>query len=528
MDIIQRLIFKRVGLKLPANAKDMLRVGSLRIYDIIELLVNTINAVVRANDENIDKEERFLVRLSEAINTWASDFEGSIQKLIKEGVFDEMTLAGGSVTADKLADDALAAMFKSIELLAPHDEGNTYTNELGYTGTEYVLAFTDMKDNVSFVSLQPIIGGSSTSVIDIASRMVNGGFIQSTELDSNVFVYDGFPIAGAAHAMNEDADERYLLFKVCTTDTFNNAVKYIAFKARTVSIPTSVGYYFDYDRIIDEDDEDYGWAMNVFRDVIIDTDSHILTAGGVNYQLTPYTSSETTTWQYGTPVITSVSYDDIPGGGGYVSPVINFTQQVTKVVTNSSGTTNTNYTLEGTYKKNSGGSMAFTYNNSSIVHSASQVSFEDVGQTTLSNAAVTNVGNVTAESTESTTRQKVITVGITILVNGEESEPFEKDVYQKAATAKGYYGSSDDIPTTIGEASGNFNIGNTTITVNEPGMIIWIAVPTGSVSSVVGRDLDGTGDIVELETDTTTISGYTIYYLSLGIEANGARFDITT
>lgn len=150
MDIIPRPIFDRVALKLPVNAKDLLRVGSMRIYDLLELLVNTVNAVVKANDGNIDKEEKFLAALNEALDSWATDREAEIGKFKDEimnfvisGEFDTEGFVTSPLSFETNFWNELShGMMTGARVLAPHDEDNGYD-----TGDKWVVRF-DMKNNL--------------------------------------------------------------------------------------------------------------------------------------------------------------------------------------------------------------------------------------------------------------------------------------------------------------------------------------------------------------------------------------------
>lgn len=466
MQTIPRIIFDRVGLKLPANAKALLNVRAMDVYDILQMLVNTVNAVVRANDGNIDKEEQFLAKLSGALNKWAADREAEIGKFKNEimnyiisGEFDVEGLISSPVSFEtSFWEEISQAMVTEANLLAPNAEGNVYDG-----GSKWVVRFETKNGEPMFLDVERLVNN-----IQLEINNSDGAVITDNNKDFEEIGRIPYATQALGGLMSKN-DKKKL-----------------------------DGIYVD--------------------------ESNLLHIGDKLFVLEPY-EEQPVEKHYLELQILELSYDDISDEGGVTRPFVQVSQQVLV----GTGLMRRVF-ITATYQWDERQQMMVTtYENEEYVQSGGGLSLSFEFEDDSSGAEMSANGIVGYSNQAATSRTKLGTVTVSASMNGVDAEEdMFADVYQEAAPSIGYYGSSDDIPTTIGEASGNFNIGNTTITVNEPGMIIWIAVPTGSVSSVVGRDLDGTGDIVELETDTTTISGYTIYYLSLGIEANGARFDITT
>ena len=148
MKTIPRPVLDRVGLKLPVNAKALLSVRQMDVYDILQLLVNTINAVVKANDGNIDKEEKFLAALNEALDNWAIDreaeigrFKDEIMNYVISGEFDTEGFVTSPLSFETNFWNELAhGMMEEAHILAPGAEGNSYGG-----GDKWVVRF-DMKD----------------------------------------------------------------------------------------------------------------------------------------------------------------------------------------------------------------------------------------------------------------------------------------------------------------------------------------------------------------------------------------------
>lgn len=367
MEIIPRTILKRVGLKLPANAKDMLRVGSLRIYDIIELLVNTINAVAKANDENIDKEEEFLASLNDALDKWADDQEASIEAL-KNTVINYITT--GEWAADGFIKSAAAfsasfwdtlskAMITDANILSPGSDGNEYRD-----GQNWVVRFNTKNETPIYLNIEKLMNN-----IQIVVDEERGGAVFSDN--------------------NKDFEEIGVIPFATASDS---GLMRKTDKAKLDGI---------------------SW----------DAQNGLFHIGGETFKLTPYRPDAER--EYSEPVIMEVSYDEIPNSGGVVRPYVEVSQNVTLhqggvyrnvIITaaygydSQTGQMKTTYT-NGQYMKE-GGSLELTFNFNNLVQGvtagtdgtitkqSAATSSESVMMATVTVAARMN--DVSAEETGST------------------------------------------------------------------------------------------------------------------------------
>lgn len=449
MQIVSRPTLDRVALKLPVNAKDLLRVGSLNIYDLLQLIVNSLNKVVRTNDSNIDKEEDFLAALSDALNEWADEQEenyesvkNSILAYISGGTWDASGfITGSGMFSQSFWGDIANCLLSGVELFAPGQEGNEYDRDGEIeAGTEWALRMDMRSDGHKWCSLQPLVdalqsNGSGVNIIDLADRAVEGGRLTNIELRENVFIYEGLPIAGAAHVVAEDGSvaERYVLFKVITTDLFDSHYAiYLQFRSASFDIPDNVGYYYNFVQIIEDGSDDYGWAMSVFGDVMIDTDSNTLRLGDFIYQLTPSSGSSAKTYEYLTPTITGFSYDTMSSSGGTVYPTITVEQQVIK--SGQSGyipiTANYHYDSES-------GKMVTEYTNGDYMQSDGGLALEFTYETLPSNVVVSTANGSVKKMSSSTSvfPTSVATISVKATMNGKAAATASTaEVKQAAAT----------------------------------------------------------------------------------------------
>lgn len=275
-------------------------------------------------------------------------------------------------------------------------------------------------------------GGSGVKAIDLAQRMSSPNTVTDLELKTSIFTYGLYDrISEYARVVYPDTLERYLLFKVCYADSSRNYIDYIAYTT-TNSISEHSTWVFN--RIIKENDDDYPWAMTVFADILVDYENNILSMGNNKlYQLAEYEDTPKYTYEYGSPIITNITYGTIDGIGGDVYPSMSFSQAVTKTTTTIKGGSKPEYfTLKGTLEYNNGNKIVSYNNKSLITKGEASFAFENSGTTTLSNAVVMpSTGRVIAGASTLDTKGIIITVGATVTINGKISSLYKVGVYQE-------------------------------------------------------------------------------------------------
>lgn len=381
MQTIPRIIFDRVGLRLPANAKALLNVRQMDVYDILQLLVNTVNAVVKANDGNIDKEERFLAALNEALDKWAGEQEASIEGL-KNSVINyiqtgEWSTEGFITSPSAFGQEFWTHIAESLldegDVLAPGAEGNTYSR-----GGE----------------VEP----GSCWVLRL--KMWGGGynFIEVTDLMTNLQI---------------DVDEEK---GAVFTDNNENF-------AEIGNIPYA---------------SDEGGGLMSKKDwvklkgIYVDEQRNLLYIDGKAYKVEPYVKPETQ-YEYLTPYVIEFSYDDIDANGGMVRPFVEVNHQV-KIVAPGSGVYR-NVIITATYHYDEeSGKMAIDYTNGDYMKADGGLELEFSYQSLPSNVSIDKNGVVSKTSAStSSERDEVAVVTVKAKINGIECEASSIPVYQKAA-----------------------------------------------------------------------------------------------
>ena len=87
-----------------------------------------------------------------------------------------------------------------------------------------------------------------------------------------------------------------------------------------------------------------------------------------------------------------------------------------------------------------------------------------------------------------------------------------------------YYGKGDDLPIELGSNSFALSHGTNDIKVEGYGKVLWVAIPNSINAVVTGTDSDN--DPITINTNTTQISGYNLYYRQTFVAANEANFKI--
>lgn len=373
MDIIPRIVFNRVGLKLPVNAKDLLRVGSLRIYDLLELLVNTVNSVVKANDVNIDKEEKFLAALNQALDNWATDreaeigrFKDEIMNFVISGEFDTEGFVTSPLSFETNFWNILShGMVEEANVLAPHAEGNEYDD-----GDKWVVRF-DMKDG------EPIYLNAEVLMNNIQLELNNTDGAVITDNNKDFEEIGTIPFATQEQGGLFHKDDKTKLD----------------------------GIY------VDQNDR--------------------LHIGNKVYTLEPY-EEQPSDRTYLTPQILELSYDHIPEDGGVTRPFVQVSQQVL-VGTN----VQRRIFIVATYRWDAGQQrMVTTYENEDYILDGGELSLvfdfdsDSVGAEMSADGIVEYSGHAT------TTRTRMGTVTVQATMNGiQADEEMFEDVYQEASEA---------------------------------------------------------------------------------------------
>lgn len=109
METISKVVLDRLCIKLPSNIKCLLRNGTLTVYDVLELLTNTVSEVVKYADVNSEKLEGFAFNLVE----WREKTLGEIREALSGGSA-EIGVPDGSIGFDKFSGD-VRDKFKELE-----------------------------------------------------------------------------------------------------------------------------------------------------------------------------------------------------------------------------------------------------------------------------------------------------------------------------------------------------------------------------------------------------------------------------
>ena len=373
MDIIPRIVLNRVGLKLPANAKDLLRVGSMRIYDLLELLVNTVNSVVKANDGNIDKEEEFLAKLSAALDGWAADREAEIGKFKDEimnfvisGEFDTEGFVTSPLSFETNFWNELAhGMMEEAHILAPGAEGNSYGN-----GDKWVVRF-DMKDHAPlYLNVETLMNN-----IEIELNNTDGAVIT----DNN----KGFEEIGRIPFATQELGGLFHKNDKAKLD----------------------GLYVD--------------------------ENNRLHFGDKMYTLEPY-EGQPSDRTYLTPQILELSYDNISEEGGETRPFVQVSQQVLV----GKGVQRRIF-IVATYRWDAGQQrMVTTYENEDYILDGGGLSlvFDFDSDSVGAEMSADGIVEYSGHATTTMTRMGTVTVQATMNGIQADEEMFE-DVYQEASEA---------------------------------------------------------------------------------------------
>lgn len=373
MDIIPRIVLNRVGLKLPANAKDLLRVGSMRIYDLLELLVNTVNAVVRANDGNIDKEEDFLAKLNGALDKWATDreaeigkFKDEIMNFIISGEFDTEGFVTSPLSFETNFWNELShGMVTGARVLAPHEEGNGYD-----TGDKWVVRFETKNNMPLYLNVEKLMNN-----IQLDLNNTDGAVITDNTKDFE-------EIGRIPFATQEQGG---LFHK-------NDKAKLD-------------GLYVD--------------------------ENNRLHFGDKVYVLEPY-EEQPTDRTYLPPQILELSYDHIPEDGGVTRPFVQVSQQVL-VGTN----VQRRIFIVATYRWDAGQQrMVTTYENEDYILDGGELSlvFDFDSDSVGAEMSADGIVEYSGHATTTMTRMGTVTVQATMNGVAADEEMFE-DVYQEASEA---------------------------------------------------------------------------------------------
>lgn len=373
MQTIPRIIFDRVGLKLPANAKALLNVRQMDVYDILQLLVNTVNAVVKANDGNIDKEEKFLAALNEALDNWAMDreaeigrFKDEIMNYVISGEFDTEGFVSSPLSFETNFWNELAhGMMEEAHILAPGAEGNSYGG-----GDKWVVRF-DMKDQAPiYLDVEMLMNNIQIDVDNTDGAVIT---------DNN----KGFEEIGRIPFATQELGGLFHKNDKAKLD----------------------GLYVD--------------------------ENNRLHFGEKVYKLEPY-EEQPSDRTYLTPQILELSYDDIPEDGGVTRPFVQVSQQVL-VGTN----VQRRIFIVATYRWDAGQQrMVTTYENEDYILDGGELSLvfdfdsDSVGAEMSADGIVEYSGHAT------TTRTRMGTVTVQATMNGiQADEEMFADVYQEASEA---------------------------------------------------------------------------------------------
>lgn len=373
MNIIVRPILRRLGIKLPVNLVALLRTGIRDIYEILTLLVNTMNSVIAAHNENIDKEEEFLAALNEALDNWAMDreteigkFKDEIMNYVISGEFDtEGFVTSPSSFETNFWKEIAHGMMEEARVLAPGAEGNSYGD-----GDKWVVRF-DMKDN------EPLY-------LDVEKLMNN---IQ-LELNNT----DGAVITDN----NKDFEE---IGRIPFATQEQGGLMHKSDKAKLD------GIYVD--------------------------DNNRLHFGDKVYTLEPY-EEQPSDRTYSTPQILELSYDDIDEAGGVTRPFVQVIQQVL-VGTN----VQRRIFIVATYRWDAGQQrMVTTYENEEYIKDGGELSLVFDFDSDSVGAEMSADGIVEYSGHAATTRTRMGTVTVQATMNGVAAdEDMFQDVFQEASEA---------------------------------------------------------------------------------------------
>jgi len=276
----------RVAIELPANVKALLRNGTLTVYDLLELAINTISVLVSKNDKNVDALEEWTANLAE----WSEELKNAVTEMLYNALLDaDFTIKNGTIGFDKLSESVKEFLIKDISL----------ENE---NGTWY-LVFTTLGDD-GFVELLE----KKVSLDELVEylKTKKGNAIEKLEVDDKgtikIYIIDEenpikATIPYAKDVIGTSMD--FVLGGLMTTGQSKKVDGLGAGRGLTMS-------------------SDYKLNINV-------DDNGVLTIGDKRYQLEEI--EDNLTYEYSYPIITAFSYPSMPSEGGTIKPdVLSFTQ----------------------------------------------------------------------------------------------------------------------------------------------------------------------------------------------------------
>lgn len=285
-------------------------------------------------------------------------------------------------------------------------------------------------------------GGGIVQLIDLSDRMTGDNTtVTDMEVKTSLFLYNVYDrVSGIARVVEPETEDRYLLFKVCCYEGNENKILYVAYTTEDDFSANATWHYY---KTIGAEDALYPWAMSVFGDAVVNVNDNLLKIGNVWYTLDRYVGQDVITYEYSTPVITEFSYSKVSSNGDAVYPTVLFEQDITRIVTNSAGSTRTALELTGKFTEGN----KFDYNDyglATLVGNGAVFMF--TGNNPNITGGVDTTGKVVLGPSDNINERSTRTVTAVVFVNGETSESKYADVWQ--------FGASIDEPKTV-NVSGN-------------------------------------------------------------------------
>ena len=385
MDTIIRPVLDRCGLKLPANIKSLLNTRGLDVYDILQLIVNTVNKIVKANDGNIDKEEKFLGELMTKLNEWANRQEANIEA-VKNAIMNYIATGefspDGFITSSECFEysfwvDIANSLLTGGKIYAPGEEGNDYNDNGNLeTGSRWVLRLDMWSGGYKWIDLERLVNN-----IQIIMDENRGAVFQD---NNNDFTEIGeIPFATEEEGgLMRAADKKRL-------------------------------------------DEIYIGKVSGGQDALY--------IDGEVFVLQKYVKPESE-YEYLTPRILGFSYEDISANGGTAHPYVGVDLQV-KVKSGSAGMYRTIHVTASYEYNEETGKMETTYTNSDYLQEGGELKLEFEYSTLPSNVSFDKSGVVSKSSaSQSSERVEVAVVTVKANINGMDCETASTcSVYQEAA-----------------------------------------------------------------------------------------------
>ena len=267
------------------------------------------------------------------------------------------------------------------------------------------------------------------NIVDIAGRMSEeNDTVTDMEISNSLFVYDVYNrVSAIARVVEPSSNTRYALFKVSYYDNVGskNKIDYIAYTTSDDFVDSATWHY---NRILDESDTLYPWAMSVFGDAVVDCDNNLLVVGNNKYQLERISEEPQISYIYSVPEITQFKYPTVSADGGIVYPTVKFKQIVIKTLDYGTRTETENFTLTGIITFD-----GTSYSDKSLVIKDASCTF--TGNNPYQSGGIDTIGAVTVGPSDVASVNVVRTVRTTLFVNDQRTDGNDEfEVLQNAAT----------------------------------------------------------------------------------------------